>query len=162
MANDIEDIGSTLNNLIETLKDGEDGFRTSAEKVKDASLSAEFRSFTAQRIRFASELQSEVTRLGGEPKTSGSASGALHRGWIDLKAAFTGNDDYAILAEAERGEDAAVKNYREALATDLPIDIRTLVENQYRDIVAAHNTVRTLRDAAKAAEKTAASPRTYG
>jgi uncharacterized protein (TIGR02284 family) len=161
MAIDIDQIRSTLNGLIETLKDGEEGFRTSSEKIRDASIEAEFRFFAAQRTRFATELQSEVSRLGGKPQTSGSTSGALHRGWIDLVAAFTGNDDYEVLAEAERGEDAAVKNYRDALSKDLPSDIRALIENQYRDIVAVHTTVRTARDAAKAAEKTTATTHTY-
>jgi uncharacterized protein (TIGR02284 family) len=143
------------------LKDGEEGFRTSAEKIRDPSIAAEFRTFAAQRTRFASELQSEVSRIGGTPQTSGSASGALHRGWMDLKGAFTGNDDYAILAEAERGEDAAVKNYRDALSKDIPSDVRAVIENQYRDIVAVHNTVRAARDAAHATRKTTGTTRAY-
>jgi uncharacterized protein (TIGR02284 family) len=149
MANDIDDIRSTLNGLIETLKDGEEGFRTSAEKIKDPALAAEFRTFASQRASFASELQSEVSRIGGTPETSGSTSGALHRGWIDLKSAVTGNSDLSILEEAERGEDAAVKNYRDALSKDIPSDIRTLIDRQYRDVLTTHNAVRTWRDASK-------------
>jgi uncharacterized protein (TIGR02284 family) len=151
MANDIDDIRSTLNGLIETLKDGEEGFRTSAEQLKDPALAAEFRSFASQRASFASELQSEVSRIGGTPETSGSTSGALHRGWIGLKSALTGNDDHAILEEAERGEDAAVKNYRDALAKDIPSDIRSLIDRQYRDVLTTHNSVRSWRDASKVA-----------
>ena len=40
-------------------------------------------------------------------------AGALHRGWVDVKSAVTDHSDHAILAECERGEDAAKKNYRE-------------------------------------------------
>ena len=143
---DTNDIRSTLNDLIETLKDGEEGFRTSADNLKNAALRAQFQSFANQRSQFASELQSLVAGIGGKAETSGSTGGALHRGWIEMKSAITGNNDHAILAEAEKGEDAAVKNYREALSKDLPSDIRTVIERQYRDVQAAHQTVRALRD----------------
>jgi len=163
MANDIDDIRSTLNGLIETLKDGEEGFRTSADKLKDTAIATEFRDFASQRARFASELQSEVSRIGGEPETSGSTSGALHRGWIGLKSAVTGNDDHAILEEAERGEDSSVKNYRDALTKDLPADIRSVIDRQYRQVLETHNTVRSWRDAAKTGgtATTAGTARTY-
>jgi len=162
MANDTNDIRSTLNNLIATLKDGEEGFRTSAEKLTDASLRSQFQNFASQRARFSSELQSEVAQIGGKPETAGSTAGALHRGWIDLKSAITGNDDHAILAEAERGEDSTVKNYRDALSKDLPSDIRSAIDTQYREILAAHNTVRNLRDASADTSSVASgTPRAY-
>jgi uncharacterized protein (TIGR02284 family) len=162
---DTDEIRSTLNDLIETLKDGERGFRESADKLKNTSYAATFRSIASERASAASELQSEVARLGGKPETSGSASGALHRGWIGLKAALTGDSDHGILEEAERGEDNAVKNYRDALSKDLPTDIRSIVERQYRQIQQRHNEVRSMRDAAKTGTVTSSSvtgtPRTY-
>ena len=53
MANDNDDIRATLNGLIETLKDGEEGFRTASENSKIAPYPAEFRSFcrTAHAFR---------------------------------------------------------------------------------------------------------------
>ena len=164
---DTDEIRSTLNNLIETLKDGEQGFRESADKLRNTTYAATFRSIASERTSAASELQSEVARLGGKPETSGSASGALHRGWIGLKAALTGNDDHAILEEAERGEDNAVKNYRDALSKDVPTDIRAIIERQYRQVQQRHNEVRAMRDAAKTGTVGSASstptgtPRTY-
>ncbi|MEP6715331.1 MAG: PA2169 family four-helix-bundle protein [Terriglobia bacterium] len=147
MATDTSEIRSTLNNLIETLKDGEEGFRSAAEKLKNSSARAQFQSWASERARFASELQGAVTAIGGEATTSGSASGALHRGWMGLKSALTGNDDHAIIAEAERGEDVAVSSFRDAMAKDLPSDLRSIIERQFRGIQAAHNAVRSLRDA---------------
>jgi len=157
MANDTSDIRSTLNDLIQTLKDGEEGFRTSAEKLKGPSLRTQFQQFASERARAASELQNEVAKIGGEPEHSGSTSGALHRGWIGLKSALTGDDDHAILAEAERGEDVAVKNYRDALSKDLPSDIRNVIDRQYRQIQQAHNTVRALRDGAQTTTSTSST-----
>ena len=149
MANDTGEIRTTMNDLIETLKDGEEGFRTSAEKLTDSALRTQFQSLANQRASFARELQSEVAAIGGEPATSGSTSGAIHRGWIGLKSALTGNDDHAILSEAERGEDSAVKNYLDALSKDLPTDIHSVIERQYQEIMNSHNQVRALRDGSR-------------
>src|SRR5262245_13417243 len=115
MAIDKDDVISTLNGLIETCKDGQEGFKTAAEGVGDTSLKKLFYEYSQQRAQFVGELQSEVRNLGGDPEKSGSMAAALHRGWIDIKAAVTGKDDHAILAECERGEDSAVNAYQEAL-----------------------------------------------
>jgi uncharacterized protein (TIGR02284 family) len=56
----------------------------------------------------------------------------------------TGKDEGAIIAEAERGEDVAVETYRKALEKDLPADIRDVVERQYKQILEAHNRIRSL------------------
>ncbi|HKF95481.1 MAG TPA: PA2169 family four-helix-bundle protein, partial [Gammaproteobacteria bacterium] len=92
-------------------------------------------------------------RLGGDPDTSGSASGAAHRAWVNVKSAVTGKDDKAILQEVERGEDVAVESYQKALKKDLPADIRALVERQYQGVQENHNRVRDLRDQYQATAK---------
>jgi uncharacterized protein (TIGR02284 family) len=161
MAINTDDMRSTLNDLIQTLKNGEEGFSASAGKLKEHNLRSQFQNFAQQRARFAAELQSQVSQIGGKPETSGSTTGALHRGWMDIKNAFSGNDDHAILAEAERGEDAAVKNYRDALSKDLPSDIREVIDRQYREILSAHNTVRALRDRESTTSTATGTPRAY-
>src|SRR3954447_22023809 len=75
---------SILNGLIETCKDGEQGFRTSAEKAKDASLKSLFSKYASQRAGYVQELSAAVTQLGGDPAQSGHIAGSLHRGWINL------------------------------------------------------------------------------
>jgi uncharacterized protein (TIGR02284 family) len=146
---DADEVRSTLNNLIETCKDGSEGFRSSAEKLRDAGIKTDFLKFARQRASFAGELQAEVTRIGGEPAKSGSTTAALHRGWMGLKSALTGDSDHGIVEEAERGEDVAVKNYRDALAKDLPADIQAIVSRQLREIQQTHNTVKAMRDRGK-------------
>jgi uncharacterized protein (TIGR02284 family) len=142
---------SVLNGLIETCKDGEQGFRTSAEKVKDASLKSLFSKYASQRAGFVQELSSAVTQLGGDPATSGHIAGTLHRGWINLKEAFARDEDKAIIFEAESGEDAAVKAYKEALASTLPANVGTLIQTQYAGIQEAHGTIRDLKHSLQAA-----------
>jgi uncharacterized protein (TIGR02284 family) len=144
---------SVLNGLIETCKDGEQGFRTSAEKAKDASLKSLFSKYASQRAGYVQELSAAVTELGGDPAQSGHVAGTLHRGWINLKEAFARDEDRAIINEAESGEDAAVKAYKEALASTLPANVGTLVQKQYAGIQEAHNTIRDLKHSLQAAAK---------
>jgi uncharacterized protein (TIGR02284 family) len=56
--------------------------------------------------------------------------------------------EHAVLAECERGEDAAKAAYEAALQKNLPADVRTLVERQYQGVKANHDRVRNLRNAA--------------
>jgi uncharacterized protein (TIGR02284 family) len=143
MSNDVVD---TLNTLIETCKDGEYGFRTSAEHVKSEQLRQVFNARAEECRQGATELQALVTRLGGKAEDSSSASGTLHRGWVTLKGAVTGDSDLAALNECERGEDAALERYRDAIKADLPEDVAAVVQRQYDGVTRNHDQVRSLRD----------------
>jgi uncharacterized protein (TIGR02284 family) len=149
MAQNKENI-STLNGLMETLKDGEEGFKQAAESVTDLQLKSLFNEYSRQRARFTKALQTQVQSLGeSRSEMSSSAAGALHRAWINLKSAVTSGDDHAILSECERGEDSAVKEYEKALNDDLSPSLREIVSSQYSEVKNAHDRVRTLRDAIK-------------
>ena len=141
---DRDDVVSTLNGLIETCKDGANGFRTAADSLEDASLKRLFSSYAEQRAQFAAELERLVTSLGGDPADTGHVAGAVHRGWINLKAAITGKDDGAVISECERGEDFAKERYQSALEKTLPADVRAAVERQYMQVKEAHDHVRSL------------------
>jgi len=155
---DNDNVISTLNNLIETCKDGQNGFQTAAEGVKRSDLKSLFAEYALQRSKFAGELQTEVTRLGGDPENTGSVAATLHRGWINIKSAVTGADENAVIAECERGEDSAVSNYQDALNDqNLPADIRSIVERQYTQIKEAHDRVRALERATDTGGMTSAS-----
>src|SRR5436853_5241460 len=141
---DTDSVISTLNNLVETCKDGQNGFREAADGVKNGDLKTLFLAYSQQRAQFAGELQNEVLRLGGDPETTGSVAATLHRGWIDIKSAVTGGDEGAIISECERGEDSAVSNYRDALDKDLPANVRSIVERQFASVKQAHDRIRSL------------------
>ncbi len=142
-----DEVISTLNNLIETAKDGQNGFQTAADGVNNPELKTLFNTYAQQRAQFVTELQAEVRRLGGDPEKSGSVAATLHRGWINIKSAVTGNDEGAVISECERGEDSAVANYREALNANLPPDIKTTIERQYGQVKEAHDRIRALERA---------------
>jgi uncharacterized protein (TIGR02284 family) len=148
---DNDNVISVLNNLIETCKDGQNGFQTAAEGVKRSDLKTLFGQYSQQRAQFAGELQNEVLRLGGDPAETGSVAATLHRGWINIKSAVTGEDENAIIAECERGEDSAFANYKDALTDEnLPSDIRAIIERQSAQIKEAHDRIRSLERATDA------------
>jgi uncharacterized protein (TIGR02284 family) len=146
---DRDDVVSTLNDLIETCKDGDEGFRACAEDISDAQIKSLFMNRAQHCAEAARELQELVLAYGGKPETSSSVAGSLHRRWVDIKSAITGKDDEAILNECERGEDVAVASYRKALEKDLPEDVRSVVERQFQGVQRNHDQVKTLRDQAR-------------
>jgi uncharacterized protein (TIGR02284 family) len=137
----------TINNLIQTLEDGELGFRTAAEGLTDPQTKALFGEFSRERGQMARALQAEVTRLGGEAETAGSVSGSIHRGWINIKSAVTGKSDASIIAEAERGEDIAKKAFADAIEAGLPPSVLAIVQQQAVRVRAVHDRVRAMEQA---------------
>jgi uncharacterized protein (TIGR02284 family) len=151
MADPNKEAISVLNTLVETCENGQKGFETAAEAVKDVRYKELLRRNSEQRGRFVTELQTEIMRLGGKPEDRGTAAGAMHRGWIELRTAITSKDEKAVLAECERGEDHAVKAYKDALTKTLLENVRAIVARQSTEVQRAHDSMRSLRDAEKAA-----------
>ena len=147
-----EEVISALNNLIQTCRDGQEGFQVAADGVRSAELKELFYGYSRERASFAGELQDEVRRLGGEAADTGSLAGSLHRGWMGLRAAVAGEDDAAVVGECERGEDAALANYRAALGIDLPASVRAMVERQFAEVKKAHDHIRRLERASEAGD----------
>jgi uncharacterized protein (TIGR02284 family) len=145
---DNHDVIATLNDLLETSRDGEQGFHTCAEGVESPNLKAMFESAARRCAGGAAELEAQIRSLGGQPAQGGSIRGSMHRAWTNIKSTITGMSEHAVLAECERGEDAAKAAYEAALQKSLPADVRTLVQRQYEGVKANHDRVRNLRNAA--------------
>jgi uncharacterized protein (TIGR02284 family) len=148
---DNKKIVSTLNELIETCRDGLDGFKEAAQNVKNPELKSFFNDAATERALCVQELQTEVRNLGGEAEKTGSTAGAIHRVWMDIKGTLTGKDDHSILSECERGEDSAVSTFRDALKEgNLPPNVLSIVERQLQIIQKTHDRVKQMRDAKSA------------
>jgi uncharacterized protein (TIGR02284 family) len=147
---DNKEVISTLNDLIEISKDGEEGFRTAAENVEVPPLKEYFLDRSQEVASSVSELQDLVRTLGGQPETESSVSGSLHRRWVNFKAALTSNDTVAVLNETERGEDVALATYKKAVEKELPSTVRNVIQRQLEGVQRNHDRVKQLRDAARA------------
>ena len=135
--------------LVETLKDGRNGFASAAEKLRDSdnpAVAATLERLSEQRAGFARDIVSMGHAYGDDVDESGSVAAKLHRGWISLKDALTGDDASAVLGAAVTGEDHAVSEYEKALKEDdLSDGFRTLVQQQHASIVAARDEVKALQ-----------------
>jgi uncharacterized protein (TIGR02284 family) len=87
---DNQQVIATLNSLLQTTKDGSKGFRTCAKDVKKGSLTPVFESSAQRCDDGAAVLETQIRKLGGEPATSGSVGGTLHRRWTDIMSSVTG------------------------------------------------------------------------
>jgi uncharacterized protein (TIGR02284 family) len=140
-----------IRSVIEVLHDGERGFESLSREIKDPGTKAFFQEESRTRAQFATELEGALTsETGKRVEEGGTASGAVHRTWGELKGKM-GASDHTLLETAEQGEDAAKKAYEEALKlSDVPSKISTILRKQQPHILESHDRVKALRDATAA------------
>ncbi|MCY7387226.1 MAG: PA2169 family four-helix-bundle protein [Burkholderiales bacterium] len=139
----------SLNTLIETSRDGEKGFMTCAEDVKDVALRAYF-TICATRCRESVHTLAELVKHhGGTPEETGSLLAPVDRAWVDLRAAISSDSDLAVLEECERAEDVALRAFRRELQKDLPLDVSAVIRIQLNGVQENHDRVRNMRDERK-------------
>ena len=145
-----EDAIDTLNNLLESCRDGEYGFRVCAEHTKAQNIKTILNQRAGDCQSAAAELHELIVQFGGEPDEGGTVSEALHRGWVAVKGTLSGYSDDDLLNECERAEDVALAQYRKALKHQLPLNAKVVVERQARGAHINHDQIKALRDAHKA------------
>ena len=138
-----------LNGLIEISIDGVEGFKKCADDANDPQLKLYFQDRANSCAEAVRTLNTEVRQCGGEPKTGGTTSGALHRIWLDIKTAITDKDNLAVLEECERAENVAVTAYESALKEEMPDNLRALISQQLAGARKNYERVRQLRDEAR-------------
>jgi uncharacterized protein (TIGR02284 family) len=124
--------------------DGAKGYRDAADHTSPRFTELLTR-FAEEREAMDQDLRAQLALRGGEPDDSGDTLGALHRGWIDLKSVLT-HSDKAIIDECQRGEEAAVKAYQDALNTQgLPPDLEILLNRHYSRVKLSHDQIAQLK-----------------
>ncbi len=141
----------SIRNLISVLRDGEKGFVDIGEHLEHPEHRSFFMEEARVRGSYANELERTVNVVGdADVHESGTAIGAVHRVWGDLKARL-GGGDHTLLDTAEQGEDAAKKAYQQALDDAAVSDtVRALVAQQFEHVKRSHDQVKGFRDAAAA------------
>lgn len=138
-----------LQRLIEINIDSAKGFTEAAEHVKNSDIATYFRRCAVRRGQFAGELQRVVGMNPGEkPETDGTVGGAIHRWWTSVRGTIQDGDEHAMLAEAERGEDAIKDRYEEVIKKTTGNPVNDVLHRQYASVKETHDHIRSLRDAA--------------
>lgn len=155
MATTNENTARAFSDLVAINHTGAKGYQEASEGVTNPQLKTELSQFSQQRAQFASQLSQQASKLGVSAE-SGTVEGALteaaaavHRGWINLKSAITGQSDVAILGECETGDATALTAYETALKADLPADVKAIVEQQHSQILSTKNKITELKGQAK-------------
>ena len=145
----LHELESTLQSVIETLIDGQEGFQKIGEDLKDETLKRYFLEESLRRAEFRGELETILHQEGvHDIKEGGTTSGTIHRAWADLKTTL-GGGDHTLLVTAEQAEDEAKEAYKEALDTQLPFPVRQVLSSQSAQIQASHDYVKAARDSGK-------------
>jgi uncharacterized protein (TIGR02284 family) len=140
------DGNALVKTVVEVLHDSVRGFADLSEHLTDPTAKSFFKQEGATRAEFANAIEAVA---GIEKPVGGTAAGALHRTWANVKAEL-GGSEHTLLETAEQGEDAAKKAYKEALeSSEIPADVRAVLLQQQPHIQAAHDKVKALRDATK-------------
>jgi uncharacterized protein (TIGR02284 family) len=145
MTSNTKDV-SVLNTLIATLLDSVDGYRKSADDVKNPMLADRFRARGEERQAAVAKLQAAVVAAGGQPEEDSTVLGSAHRAFLNLKEAVLGTDDKAILNEVERGEDYLKNKFETALAdVGLSPSAKAAADQAWQSVRAGHDEMSALK-----------------
>jgi uncharacterized protein (TIGR02284 family) len=146
MAETLHDFSAAVDKLISINRDAEQGFRASADAIPDVTMKRMFVELSAERAKFATEIQEAVRSIGFEPTNPLGTAGTLHGVWISLKGAILENKASAVLEEAEHGEDLSLDVYRQAQSLILQPELRSIVDRQLAAIQQSHDKIRGIHD----------------
>ena len=145
------EVERAIREVIQILHDSQKGYAEIGHGTKDDRLKLFFLQESQVRANFRGELENELHHLGvHDVNESGTAAGAVHRIWGEIKMKL-GGGDHALLTTAEQGEEEAKKVYADALQQELPLPLHEMLASQREHILICHDKVKIYRNANKAA-----------
>jgi len=146
---DLKEVESALRSVIQTLIDGQEGFKKIGEQLKDEALKEYFLAESLTRAQFRGLLESILHQEGvRDVKESGTAVGTVLRAWGDIKATF-GAGDASLLATAEEAEDQTIETYSNAIDSYMPLPVRQVLTTQSAHIEQSRDFIKSARDTKK-------------
>lgn len=132
----------TLNNLVRINIDASKGYSLAAENIENDNFRNFLQSYAEQREKYAEQLKDEIVKIGGEPVSSTSVLGDIHRGVMKMREAVSPSRDSALLTECSRGEGEALAQYKKTLeTTPFSVELRRMIMTQFDKIRAAKSTM---------------------
>jgi uncharacterized protein (TIGR02284 family) len=145
-----EELSSALNDLVLINNDRIEGYQNAIESLEtqDADLKmlfAKMISNSRDHVRVLSDL---IVAAGGNVEEGTTTSGKIFRSWMSIKSVFSVNDRTSILESCESGEDAALKAYDMAFASDahMSVDVRQTLTDQRASLKGDHDQIKKMRD----------------
>jgi uncharacterized protein (TIGR02284 family) len=146
---DLKEVESALRSVIQTLIDGQEGFKSMGEQLKDEALKEYFLAESLTRAQFRGVLESILHQEGvHDVKESGTIAGTALRTWGDLKATLGGGDS-SLLSTAEEAERQTMEVYSKAVESYLPLPVRQVLTTQFAHIEKSHEFIKAARDTKK-------------
>ena len=109
-------LAATLDELLYFVNDRVEGYERAVSESEDSELRGYYKQLVSQSQQFATDLNTYLTRAGGQRETRTTLKGKLYRAFMKAQAAVTGHSEQSLLAFNIHGETWALKAYEEALA----------------------------------------------
>lgn len=138
-----------LNDLVRINNDRIEGYRKATQNLQEQNpqLVNLFHQLQEQSQQYNQQLSNQINNLGGTTDSGTTAAGKLYRTWMDVKAAFGGDDAEGILNSCVGGEEAATKAYQSAIdSNELCSECSSVVARQQEQQMQAHDQIKALRD----------------
>lgn len=141
-----ETVVNQLQYLLKTSRDAKKGFADAAAHATDPQLAQLLRERSVQRAEFEEAVRQRIVNLNAEPFDHSSVGAALHRAWLNVREKVTGQGDYAIVSECERGEEMAVQKYTDVLSEmEMPAELRAFIQHQFALVKASQQELADLK-----------------
>ena len=141
----------SLTDLIEIARDGSDFYTEAAGKVEDRELSELFGQMATHKREIVAGLSADVAATGGEPAEHGTMVGTMAQAYANVRAAL-GDTNYEYVAQLEEAEDRLMAAFKDTIDdNDTPAAAKAAAEKYLSRVVGCHNTMRSRKQAMKAA-----------
>lgn len=136
---------TVVNHMIEVLNERILGYRKAGDNVNDTEARSVFTEYSMQAERFADELIPFTDKFSKDDLGT-RAHGDAFRFWMDMKSAITNGSKNAMIEASKTGEDAAIRNYEEALENkELSSEIRGILSRQLSEIKTAKSRIDSMK-----------------
>jgi uncharacterized protein (TIGR02284 family) len=134
---DHDTVIDVLNRLIAICRDDEGLYRSAGEKLADLQSQALFMDIADKRSLSAAALADLVVTRGAEPVRRGPLT-VDRRPYVAAQPVAISGDRAALVDQLRRAEERAIDEFSKALAQDLPMDARAVVDQHYQAIRRAY------------------------
>ena len=141
----MNDIASSLGELVQILNNGIEFYRGASAKVSDPALAGCFQRMAYLKQTIAADLNAEIAIQGEPPREAGSFAGSMQRAYADVLAKLSDDTAQIYIVQLEEHEDKLLAAFREAVLGDPSARVRDLALLHFPEIDKMHSEMRRLK-----------------